>query len=50
MRFVASHPFAKNANGARCVCAGFEVGKAEFLDGFLETSECVPSDRSAIRK
>ena len=38
LRFVASHPFAKKTrmDGARCDCAGFEVGKSEFLGRLLE--------------
>jgi hypothetical protein len=35
LRFVAStHSQKTRMDGARCVCAGFEVGKSEFLDRF----------------
>jgi hypothetical protein len=39
LSFVVSHPFGRRGDrmdGARCFCAGLEVGKSEFLDGFLE--------------
>jgi hypothetical protein len=35
-------------DGARCVYAGFEVGKSEFLDRFLDDLLALPDPRPAL--